>query len=97
MGSEMCIRDRSSIVQLVDGRQVEGMTAPDTDDSLVVLLANGDRVRYAADEIEATKEVATSPMPKGSIDDLTPQQISDLLGFMGDVSRTAKANLTTIK
>ena len=90
-------RYRASIIQLEDGRQVEGMTAEDVDDSLVVLLSNGDRVRYEADEIEATKLVKTSPMPEGSIDDLTPQQIGDLLSFMGDVSRTANAGSTTLK
>ena len=90
-------RYRSSIVQLTDGRQVEGMTAQDIDDSLVVLLANGDRVRYAAHEVEATRVTKTSPMPTGSIDDLTAQEISDLLSFMGDVSRTAKAPQTLLR
>jgi len=90
-------RYRASVIQLEDGRQIEGMTAEDVDDSLVVLLANGDRVRFDADEIEATKLVETSPMPAGSIDDLTPQEISDLLSFMGDVSRTAKATSSRLK
>ena len=85
-------RYRASKVQLTDGRQIQGMTARNTDDSLVVLLANGDRVRFAAEEVEATKYVTTSPMPSGSIDDLSPQQVSDLLSFMGDVSRTASIN-----
>lgn len=83
-------RYRASIIQLEDGRQIEGMTAEDVDKSLVVLLANGDRVRYAAKEIEATRLVKTSPMPEGSIDELTPQEIGDLLSFMGHVSRTAR-------
>ncbi len=92
-------RYRTSVVQLEDGSQVEGMAAKDIDESLVVLLSNGDRVRYAAEEIEAIKLVETSPMPAGSIDKLTPQQISDLLRFMGDDTRTitADAKSTTIK
>ena len=90
-------RYRASKVQLTDGRQIQGMTARNTDDSLVVLLANGDRVRFAAEEVEATKYVTTSPMPSGSIDDLSPQQVSDLLSFMGDNSRTASAGSTTLK
>ncbi len=94
-------RYQSSVIQLTDGRQVEGMAAEDTDNSLVVLKSNGNRVRYAAAEVEAQKRVATSPMPKGSIDGLTSQQVSDLLSFMGDVRRTASttapSELTTLK
>jgi putative heme-binding domain-containing protein len=90
-------RYRASVIQLEDGREIEGMAAVDVDESLVVLLANGDRVRFAADEIEAKKLVETSPMPEGSIDDLTPQEIADLLSFMGDVSRTANSSSTTLK
>ena len=90
-------RYRASILQLEDGRQIEGMAATDTDDSVVVLMANGDRIRFESEEIENMKEVATSPMPSGSIDDLSAQQISDLLSFMGDVTRTANAQSTTLK
>ena len=90
-------RYRASIVQLADGRVVEGMAAEDSDDSMVVLLANGDRVRYTSDEIEEAKKIEYSPMPAGSIDDLTPQEVADLLRFMGDVSRTAGADANLLK
>ena len=90
-------RYRASVIQLEDGREIEGMAAEDVDESIVVLLANGDRVRFAGDEIEAKKLVETSPMPEGSIDDLTPQEISDLLSFMGDTSRTANSSSTSLK
>ena len=92
-------RYRASILQLEDGREIEGMAAADTDDSIVVLLANGDRVRFESDEIESMREVETSPMPAGSIDALSAQQIRDLLSFMGDDdgSRSAKTGSTTLK
>jgi len=90
-------RYQSSVVQLEDGREIKGMAAEDSDDSLVVLLENGDRVRFDADEIEATRKVGFSPMPSGSIDDLSTQEVADLLHFMGDVSRTATTTTTTLK
>ena len=78
-------RYQASVFQLTDGREIRGMAAKDADDSLVILMANGDRIRYHADEIEDSRKIANSPMPAGSIDNLTPQQIGDLLRFMGDV------------
>jgi putative heme-binding domain-containing protein len=83
-------RYRSDIILLTDGRQIEGMTARDSDNSIVVLLENGDRVRYQADEIDAIKASETSPMPAGSLDGMSPQEIGDLLEFIGGGDRTAK-------
>jgi len=78
-------RYQSSILQLADGREIRGMAANDTDGSVVILMANGDRVRYSADEIDDSRKIASSPMPAGSIDNFSPQQLGDLLSFMGDV------------
>ena len=85
-------RYRSSIVMLTDGRQIEGLAARDYDDSLVILLKNGDRVRYQADEIEGTKASEISPMPERSLDGLTWQQIGDLIEYMSGADRTARMN-----
>ena len=84
-------RYQASVIQLTDGREITGMTAKEADDSYVVLMPNGDRIRYTADEIEATRKVAKSPMPAGSINELSPQELGDLLRFMGDTPQTAKA------
>ena len=90
-------RYQTSVIQLTDGREITGMTAKEADGSLVVLMPNGDRIRYSSDEVEASRKVAKSPMPAGSINQLSPQQLGDLLRFMGDTPQTAKAPSTIVR
>ena len=88
-------RYQASVIQLTDGREITGMASQEADDSLVVLMANGTRIRYTAEEIEATRKVAKSPMPAGAINELSAQDLGDLLRFMDNVPRQTANKPTT--
>ena len=88
----MCIRDsnlyvadryRSSKVLLEDGRMLTGMSTTENDGSVTLLTEAGKKLSYTADQVDEIEPMTTSPMPAGTLDGLTDQQLADLFSFMG--------------
>ncbi len=75
-------RYRASKVLLEDGRLITGMTSEENG-SIVVLTQSGKKLKYTADQVEQIQPTTTSPMPAGSLDGLSTQQIADLFSFLG--------------
>ena len=65
-----------------DGRTFTGIVAPAGEDEVVVLQANGQKVRIPRAEIDESEPSRTSAMPSGLLDSLTLQEITDLFAYL---------------
>lgn len=65
-----------------DGKTYTGMMATDGPDHIVVLTKEGRRVRIAKTDVEGVKEVATSSMPEGLLNNLSLSDVSDLFAYL---------------
>ena len=65
-----------------DGRTFTGIVAPAGEDEVVVLQANGQKVRIPRAEIDESEPSQTSAMPSGLLDSLTLQEITDLFAYL---------------
>ncbi|MBM99948.1 MAG: heme-binding protein [Planctomycetaceae bacterium] len=65
-----------------DGRTFTGIVAPAGEDEVVVLQANGQKVRIQRAEIDESEPSRTSAMPSGLLDSLTLQEITDLFAYL---------------
>lgn len=72
---------RLVIVTLGDGRVLSGVTVDHTDRALT-LLTPQERLTIPTDEIEHINQTDRSPMPDGLLDQLTEQQIRDLVAYL---------------
>ena len=72
---------RSSVVQLEDGRTLNGVVVEENDTSLTLQTAK-ERVRIAKADLEERKQTQQSLMPDGLFKDLGDQQIIDLISFL---------------
>lgn len=70
-----------NVVQLADGRVVQGIVAEETPSTLTLRTAN-DTVYVATSEIENRRESPQSMMPEGLFDKLTPDEIRDLIAYL---------------
>ncbi len=71
----------------VDGKTYTGLVAPTGDQEVVVLQANGQKVRIPADEIDESEPSRTSAMPEGLIDQLTLEEVTDLFAYLASGGR----------
>lgn len=67
---------------IADGRTYTGLVATDGPDHVVVLTKEGQRVRIAKADVEGMKEVATSSMPEGLLNNLSLNDVSDLFAYL---------------
>ena len=72
---------RALIVLLKDGRVVTGVTTATTDRTLTLQTAT-EPVTLDREEIESTKQSKTSLMPDGLLQNLTSEQIRNLIGYL---------------
>ena len=72
---------RMSIVTLADGRVLNGLVTA-RDDRTLTLVTPTDRHVIAAEEIDEVTVTQQSPMPEGMLDQLPPDAIRDLIGYL---------------
>ena len=78
---------RSDIVALNDGRIVTGLPVEETAARLVLKTAEGQRITVDPAEIEQKRSSDVSLMPEGLAQQLTDDQIVDLLAFLETLRR----------
>jgi putative membrane-bound dehydrogenase-like protein len=71
----------TSVVALADGRVITGAVVQETEQSLVV-QTDKEQLTLSRDGVEAVRATGKSLMPDGLLDNLTPQQVRDLIGFI---------------
>ncbi|MCA9193291.1 MAG: hypothetical protein KDB03_16080 [Planctomycetales bacterium] len=72
---------RMSILLLKDDRIINGLIFSQTE-TLVEVQTQTDRLTISHDQIEQIKETGLSPMPDGLLDNMTNEQIRDLLAYL---------------
>ena len=73
----------SKIVQLHDGRTINGLVSPQPDGGIVVLTSEGQKIPVAKDQIDTLQPSKTSAMPAGLLNTLTLEEIADLFQYLG--------------
>ena len=66
-----------------DGRSHSGLLADESDTSITLLNAEGKRITLLRNELEALVSTSKSMMPEGLEKDLSPQDLADLIAFVG--------------
>ena len=72
----------SYIVQTTDGRVLNGLIADQSPAEITLLDAKNQRIRIAADDVEAIKESSVSLMPEDILKPLSPQDLRDLFTYL---------------
>tara|TARA_R110002049_G_scaffold72490_2_gene187081 strand:- start:81226 stop:84984 length:3759 start_codon:yes stop_codon:yes gene_type:complete len=73
----------SKKVLTLDGRVLIGMTSEESDGTLAIRDANNNITRVEPSDIDQILPSTHSIMPSGGLDDLSLQQISDLMAYLG--------------
>ena len=79
---------RSTIIETKNGRVVTGLLMKETD-SAVTLRTINDTVVVAKSEIEERKLSDLSIMPEGQLNTLAPDEIRDLIAYLGSPTQVA--------
>lgn len=69
-------------VLLVDGRIVTGVIREETAGQIVIVAAGGEVLSVKRDDIEQIKSTGLSLMPTGIEEQLSPQQLAEVLVFL---------------
>jgi putative heme-binding domain-containing protein len=73
-------------VATTDGRLISGIIREQTDASLVLQTTN-ERIVVSREDVEAIKASATSMMPEGMLERLSPQEVRDLFAYLASKSQ----------
>ncbi|MDB4621959.1 HEAT repeat domain-containing protein, partial [Rubripirellula sp.] len=82
----------SKRVLTLDGRVITGLVSQRSDDNLELRDANNQVILIKEKEIDQILPSNSSIMPSGLLDDLTLQEISDMMAYMGVVPPLEVAN-----
>ena len=66
----------------VEGKQVSGFVTSESADSVQVRQADGVSVKIMTEDIEVRRKLEGSMMPKGLVNNLTPEQLADLIAYL---------------
>jgi putative heme-binding domain-containing protein len=83
----------ASKVVLSSGRTFSGLVVPRGDGSVTVLLATGEKVELAKNEIDEVKAANTSVMPTGLLNALSLEQVGQLFAYLekgGEMTELAR-------
>ncbi len=69
-------------VRLVDGRVLTGLLVPAGDDEVALIQADGSRLTFSEDDIEESAPSKISPMPAGLLEDLSLEEVNDLMAYL---------------
>ncbi len=72
----------SKKVLTADGRQLIGLVSESASGTIAVLTDDGEKLTFASDEIEEIVAAEVSAMPEGLLDDLSLEEINDLIGYL---------------
>ena len=72
----------SHVVQTLDGRVLSGIVVEDSSAAITLVDAKNERHIVSKNEIEALEPAATSLMPEGQLEQLTPGQLRDLFSYL---------------
>jgi len=75
-------RDYQVTTVIAEGRVITGIIA-DESAAVLTIRTPTDTIRIPVDEIEARKKSPVSMMPEGMLDKLTPQELRDLIAYIG--------------
>ena len=67
---------------LANGLSYVGLVGPERDGMVPMLLADGEKVELAKDDIESMSPNRTSAMPTGLLNSLTLQEVADLFSYL---------------
>ena len=73
----------TTIVTLKSGDRVQGLITEESGDRVVVETAPDQAQRLKPSDIASRQQVRVSIMPEGLLNNLAPQQLADLLEFLG--------------
>jgi putative heme-binding domain-containing protein len=73
---------RTQVVQTVDGRILTGVLAEEDSKRIVLKTVDQPRVVIAKDDIEARKVSEKSMMPEGQLDQLSREDLLDLVKYL---------------
>lgn len=73
---------QTTLIETVDGKVYIGLVVYDSVDGLTLRDATNQTIRIEADEIELRRTLATSLMPVGLLDDLSPDDLVDLYAYI---------------
>jgi putative membrane-bound dehydrogenase-like protein len=82
---------RMTVVLLDDGRVINGLVTAQSDRTITIQTQT-DRQTIDRETIESLKVTNLSPMPEGLLDNLTQQQIDDLIGYLMHPSQVPLPN-----
>ncbi|HJP03230.1 MAG TPA: PVC-type heme-binding CxxCH protein [Planctomycetota bacterium] len=74
---------RTLVVRMADGRLLTGFLAEEETDALLLRRQDRPDLRVRRSEIESLRYDSLSLMPEGLLDELEPQQVSDLFRYLG--------------
>ena len=66
----------------VEGKQVSGFVTSESANSVQVRQADGVSVKIMTEDIEVRRKLEGSMMPKGLVNNLTPEQLADLIAYL---------------
>lgn len=67
---------------VVQGRVITGIVSEESS-AVLTMRTPGDTIKIPVDEIEVRKKSPVSMMPEGMLDKLTPQELRDLIAYIG--------------
>ncbi|MBC7819041.1 MAG: c-type cytochrome, partial [Planctomycetaceae bacterium] len=79
---------RATVIQTTDGRVISGLIQKETD-SAVTLRTINDTIVVAKADIEERKLSDLSIMPEGQLNTLTPDEVRDLVAYLGSPTQVA--------
>ena len=66
----------------VEGKQGSGFVTSESANSVQVRQADGVSVKIMTEDIEVRRKLEGSMMPKGLVNNLTPEQLADLIAYL---------------
>ena len=66
----------------VDGKPFSGFVTGESADAVQIRQADGVSVEIPSEEIEVRRKLEGSMMPKGLVNNLTPEQLADLIAYL---------------
>lgn len=79
---------RATILETKDGRVVTGLIQKETDSAITIRTIN-DTIVVAKSDIEERKLSELSIMPEGQLNTLTPDEVRDLVAYLGSPTQVA--------
>lgn len=81
---------RLNTIATTDGRLISGILRDQTDKTLVVQTVN-ERIVLPRDEVEELKPSEASMMPEGALEKLSPEEVRDLISYLGSKTQVPVA------